>query len=109
MIDKVGIDIVQIKRIKLKANFISKVLHTDEILIFNQFTNKIQKRQFLAGRWAVKEAIFKASFSPLTFASINVFYLDNKPTVNIANFTKVITISIAHEVDYAVAIAIIEN
>lgn len=109
MINKVGIDIVQIKRIKLKSGFIKKILHPDEILLFDKFTDKILKRQFLAGRWAAKEAIFKASTIALTFTSINIFYDDNKPMVYIVNYPKVIHISIAHEVDYAVAIAIIEN
>lgn len=48
MINNVGIDIVENKRIKIKKEFIIKVLSINEIKTFNT-KNKKQKREFLAG------------------------------------------------------------
>ncbi|SYV96192.1 holo-(acyl-carrier-protein) synthase, partial [Mycoplasma putrefaciens] len=47
---KVGIDIVENKRIKLKESLIFKILSESELAIFNS-KNRQEKREFLSGRW----------------------------------------------------------
>lgn len=62
----IGIDIVQNKRIesvlaKTSAlRFITKVLHSDEIQQFDTLKQDKIRTQFVASRWAVKEATVKA-------------------------------------------------
>ncbi|MBY7704268.1 4'-phosphopantetheinyl transferase superfamily protein [Vibrio harveyi] len=46
---KIGIDIVENKRIKLNDNFICKILSENEIKIFKTKT-KAEKREFVSGR-----------------------------------------------------------
>ena len=114
MFKSVGLDIVETERVEklLKAHgdrFISKILGVNEIEIYNRRTDK---KQFLAGRFAAKEAIIKG---------LGV-YLDEKPsfsTIEILNdesgrpqFDSSILVneksrchlSISHEKKYAAAV-----
>ena len=57
----VGIDIVQISRIELKEAFINLVLTSEEREELSAHHTEASKKQYIAGRFAVKEAIFKAT------------------------------------------------
>ena len=57
MIKGIGIDIVEIARIEL--NIASKVLSKEEMSLFDDMS-LVRKREFLAGRFAIKEALYKA-------------------------------------------------
>ncbi len=63
MIQGIGTDIIAIERIrqlKNKNHFINKILSAEEILLFESFKNENRQNEFLAGRFAVKEAMYKA-------------------------------------------------
>ena len=114
MIAGTGIDIVNINRIRKNLNeygekFIAKILSEKEI-------RKIPpagKEEYIAGRFAVKEALVKASGLTLTFSNISILNDENgKPyiaeiTGSLVN--KKIHISISHDTDYAAAFVIIEE
>ncbi|MCK5945981.1 MAG: 4'-phosphopantetheinyl transferase superfamily protein [Mycoplasmataceae bacterium] len=71
-----GIDITNIKRFENpKDAFLKKVLHVDEISEYNEATNK---SVFLAKRWAIKEALFKADNELFHFNKIKVFKENGK-------------------------------
>ena len=60
----IGTDIIEIKRIKeikYRERFVQKILSEQEQVIYNKFINQQRKDEFLAGRWALKEAIYKAA------------------------------------------------
>gem|GEM_PF-4046375 len=48
--NKIGIDIIQIKRIKLKKEMIIAILNINEMKYFEKIINNDAKKQFLAGR-----------------------------------------------------------
>ena len=102
---KIGIDIVQIDRIKLEEKYVAQILHPDEYQFFEALTLVEAKKQFLAGRWAAKEAIFKVIDLNIAPKSISIGYKDNKPIVLTDNLNH-IEISISHEKDYAVSVAL---
>lgn len=104
MINGIGVDIVDINRIKLKDSFINKILSCDEISIYNTLATDKRKKEFLAGRFASKEAIFKADNSVgCPFNEISVLNdINGKPYSNIDG----VMISISHEKDYAIAYVI---
>ena len=59
----VGVDLIENARmLKLiqKDNFLRKVLHPSEITKFHTISTEEGKVQYLASRWATKEAIIKA-------------------------------------------------
>ncbi len=60
----VGIDIVQISRIKLSDSFVQMILTDDELTAYQTRTNDNARKEYLAERFAAKEAIFKATQDP---------------------------------------------
>ena len=119
----IGTDIVEIKRIKkiltLYPNkFPVKILGDAELGLFNSRPKKVE---FIAGRFAAKEAILKALGTGLrncSWADITIINDDlGKPQVSLsgnlmtmakANAIKQVHISISHGVEFAVAFCIIE-
>lgn len=114
MITGTGIDIANISRIKKSLEeygdrFIAKILSAEEIKIIPS----MRKEEFVAGRFAAKEALVKAAGISLQFSLITILNDKNgKPFIaempeSIAN--KKIHISISHDTDYAAAFVIIED
>ncbi|MPN22929.1 Holo-[acyl-carrier-protein] synthase [bioreactor metagenome] len=103
----VGIDIVKIERIKLSKRFISLVLSPREIELLNL---KDKKKEFLAARFAAKEAFLKANKKGLFEMSLNeieVLSDDNGAPYILYHNQRYDNVSIAHEVEYATAVVII--
>lgn len=102
----IGIDIVQISRlINVSDSFVDKVLSKEEKQIYDKYEST-RKIEFLAGRFACKEAIIKC-LSDYEIPNMNdLIILNNekgKPFIKYKSYD--ILISISHEKEYAVAIA----
>lgn len=120
MIYSVGIDLIDAERIQNAMDrygnrFILKILGDDE---FQMFNNKVNKCQFLAGRFAAKEAVIKtlgAFFErKIRFRDLQVLNdLYGKPYVHLEDnirerlMDKEVKISITHEKKMAAAVAVI--
>ncbi len=114
----IGIDIIKNERISKifkvnKEKFINKFLHNDEINLLKIKKNSKEIVNFLSGRWAAKEAIYKAlDIKIIPFNKINITYdKNNKPKTILYDekeniIDKKIFISISHEDDYSIAKAI---
>lgn len=98
----IGCDIVEIARFRQRQErWAQRVLNQRELAEYEQRTNKLE---YLAGRWAAKEAIYKAAgivsgFDILTDPT-------GKPYVAGAEH---IVVSISHEKTHAMAVALINN
>ncbi|QJR44028.1 holo-ACP synthase [Mycoplasma miroungirhinis] len=67
---KVGIDITSISRFINKSDeFAKRILSPAELKEYQIINNK---SKYLATRWAIKEAIFKADNTFSTFSNINI-------------------------------------
>ncbi|WP_425379548.1 4'-phosphopantetheinyl transferase superfamily protein [Spiroplasma endosymbiont of Stenodema calcarata] len=110
MIKNVGIDIVQNKRIKPSAAFSQKLLSAVELIEYEMFFDKKQQRQFLAGRWAVKEALIKALEIKLILNQVTIKLKDDNK-LHVAGITlednEIIHVSLSHERNYSVGFAIL--
>lgn len=109
MIHGIGCDIVEIHRLQNKQEAVAKkILTTKEHVVYLSLKGHRQL-EFLAGRFAAKEAIFKAlSSQSITISQIEVVNDANgKPTCCIQGYT--IHVSIAHEKEYAIAYAVCEK
>ncbi len=120
MIYSVGIDIIDTERIgralkKWGKPFAKKILGEEE---YDMYRQKINKVQFLSGRFAAKEAVIKtlgAFFDRrISFRDIQVLNdLYGKPYVHLEDnlrervIDKEIKVSITHERKMAAAVAII--
>lgn len=101
MIKGIGIDLVDIKRIKL--DLARKILSSDEIHQFDNLSD-IRKKEYLAGRFAIKEAYFKAGGNNTDFRKLSVINDESgKPNLNVEGSM----ISISHDGDYVVAVVIL--
>lgn len=108
MISGIGCDIVSINRIKKQKNdFYKRILTSKEQAIYLNLSSSRQL-EFLAGRFAAKEAIYKANNEIKLLSNIEILNNEKgKPCCQIEGLK--IQISIAHEKDYAIAYAICEK
>ena len=116
MIKGIGIDLVELARIRAiyerNPRFSTRILTKDEHRVFAALTEK-RKIEFLAGRFAAKEAYAKANGSgigrELSFQDIEIV-TDPKGKPYIAMPEKDgVHLSISHSDDYAVAMVVIEE
>jgi holo-[acyl-carrier protein] synthase len=106
---EIGVDIVSVSRIrnaleKFGTRFLNKILTTSEQDIFNRM--KTCKVNYLARRFASKEALIKA-FGTKKFLDFEVLnYQNGKPYVNYLGKKQNVKISISDEKEYAIAFVI---
>ena len=116
MISGIGIDIVELDRISFiierQPKFIQRILTENEQQLFEKL-NPSRKIEFLAGRFAAKEAFAKAKGTgigkELSFLDIEVQSDTNgKPHIALP-IKEGVHLSISHSRDYAVAQVVIES
>ncbi len=108
MIKGVGIDIIKVDRIKkMKEKYGKKFLkriYSKKELDYSM--KLLRPYETLAGKFAAKEAIIKATGRKIPFNKIEILNnRDRAPFTNIRN----VKISVSHEKEYAIAIAIFEE
>ena len=106
MIVGVGVDIVDIKRIAdlFSDAFLQRILTMNERELMRDMV--IQRQiEFVAGRFAAKEAIIKALPIKLHLSDVEVLYNEHgAPSCMLEGYT--LLVSIAHEHDKAIAYAL---
>lgn len=110
----IGTDIIEIKRIeqlKQRERFVHKLLSEEELELYQSFKHMKRQNEFLAGRWAVKEALYKALGTYCNGKSYQEFSVINdeigKPFL-LTPQLEGLHISISHCEHYAVAFVIWE-
>lgn len=102
---KIGVDLTKIERFKeVNKHFIERVYSDNEIQEYYMLLEEKQAT-FLASRWAVKEALFKAikiknykEYSIMNDSSGEP-YVENHPEIKV---------SISHEDGYCIAFVVVE-
>lgn len=116
MIKGIGIDIVELKRIERlmskNERFVKRILCEKELAEFKQLSNERRKIEYVAGRFAAKEAFSKAigtGIGETNFIDIAVLNEPSgAPYLEVNGFEKKqLFVSISHSNDYAVAQVII--
>ncbi|MEG0076813.1 holo-ACP synthase [Anaerorhabdus sp.] len=104
MIVGIGCDLCKVERVDEKIA--QKVLTEKELHEFQQIT-LIRQKEWLAGRFAAKEAIIKATgIKSMKDIEIEITK-EGKPYVNHPSLT--IHLSISHDGEYAMATAVAEH
>ena len=115
MIIGVGIDIIEVDRVKDIAErnprFLKKIFTSDEI---NYSMEKKNKFQHLAARFAAKEAFFKAIGRRIGWTEVSLINLPSgKPQLEITSKEKFpfekADVSVSHLKDYAIATVILST
>lgn len=118
MIMGIGIDIIELNRIhdsmKQNKRLADRILTQTEKIVFETLTNERRRVEYLAGRFAAKEAFAKAvgrGIGKLSFKNIDVMTdTYGAPKMNAVGYENwQIFISITHSKDYAVAQVVLEE
>ncbi|HAM82206.1 holo-ACP synthase [Ornithinibacillus bavariensis] len=117
MIKGIGIDIIEINRIRKSIEnerFLERVLTTNERMYLKRLQGEARKAEFVAGRFAAKEAFAKAmgtGIGKLSFQDIEVVNDERgKPMLSVSLPDKMnIFVSISHSKEYAVAQVVLEG
>ncbi|WP_368654021.1 holo-ACP synthase [Ornithinibacillus sp. 4-3] len=118
MIVGIGLDIVELKRIENSltkgSRLMKRVLTLEEQKLFTKLSSERRKIEFLAGRFAAKEAFAKAAgtgIGKLSFQDMEVLKNEQgAPVMTVQGYKDyVVFISITHSEAYAVAQVIIED
>jgi holo-[acyl-carrier protein] synthase len=112
MIRGVGVDVAAVSRF---ADVDPRhVLSAEEMTLYEAFALPARQREFLAGRFAVKEAVIKASTVVLSVKSMPEIVVLNdvhgRPFLASGQFADCRAwLSISHEKEYAVGLCILES
>ncbi|AGM25218.1 holo-ACP synthase [Spiroplasma chrysopicola] len=113
MIKNVGIDIVKNNRIKPSPEFVKKLLSPVEYQYYSQINNLNRQIEYLAGRWAAKEAIFKAINSEKIVLNEISIILSNNKKIDVKGVqleqNEQLNVSISHDQEYSVAVVILSE
>lgn len=117
MIKGIGIDIVELERMETARNrnerFVNRILTEKELEKYDSYSSSRRKLEFLAGRFAAKEAFVKAVGTGIgkeySFQDIEILPDQNgKPKIFAKNIQEQIFVSISHSEAYAIAQVLIE-
>lgn len=118
MIKGIGIDIIELARIKQSMNkqqrFVKRILTEKELEHYDTLPNEKRQIEYVAGRFAAKEAVAKATgrgIGELSFQHIEILVQESgAPYMAVQGYeTDKIHVSISHSEHYAVAQVIIET
>lgn len=75
----IGIDVTEINRFEnVSKYFIERILTLNELHQYLKLNSNIEKKKFLASRWAAKEAVYKICANQIShFINIEFYYNDN--------------------------------
>lgn len=118
MIKGIGIDLIEINRIKKSVaqgnRFINRILTETERAFHDTLQTEKRKLEYIAGRFAAKEAFSKAigtGIGKLSFQDIQILNADTgAPYIEVQGINEnKIFVSISHTEHYATAQVIIER
>jgi holo-[acyl-carrier protein] synthase len=116
MIVSVGVDLVELKRVKevFDERFIKRILSDSEHAFYKTITDPLRRLTFLGGRFAAKEALFKVfptSHGTANYRDFSVINDDTgKPFVETMHLLEGyrIHLSISHTDAHAMAFVVLE-
>ena len=116
MISGIGIDIVELSRIEELSNrqpkFVDRILTNKEKEKYDTYKGR-RKTEYLAGRFAAKEAFSKAVGTgigeSLSFLDIEIQSNEKGQPSIVKPFSEGVYLSISHSQDYAAAQVVIEK
>lgn len=111
MIKGIGTDIIKMDRVSLDDRHIDRILSEEEKMLYKNLHIEKRRLEFVAGRFAAKEAIAKALGTGVVgfnLKDITIKWDENhKPICDFHDLC--IHVTISHSEEFAVAFAVIEE
>lgn len=104
MIVGIGCDVVSVNR--CRAPLANRILSPSELERYASLQG-CRQQEFLAGRFAIKEALIKALEKPLPMVDMDIQYEHQKPVIHLPGL--IIHLSISHEKEIAIGFAVVER
>jgi holo-[acyl-carrier protein] synthase len=111
----IGVDIVEFSEIseRLSERFIKRILSKRELARYNEITNEHRRLEYIAGRFAAKEAytkVYKKFLTPLNFTDVEVLTDEfGAPYIESSYMPDdIVKVSISHSRNYVIAVCIKE-
>ena len=121
MIRGIGIDLVELESLKelVSPKFINRILSEEEKKIYDNLVSEDAKIVFLGGRYAAKEALFKAVKTGKGSTTHSEFSIlndqDGAPCIKTNYFTDIlkediiIHVTLSHTDNFAIAYVVLES
>lgn len=121
MIRGIGIDLVELESLKelVSPKLINRILSEEEKKIYDNLVSEEAKIVFLGGRYAAKEALFKAvktNKGSTTYSEFSILNNEDGTPVVKTNYFKeylkgdiIIHLTLSHTDNFAVAYVVLEN
>lgn len=103
-----GIDLVEHKDMLDKdENFARRILSDSEFSYYTNINSEKRKLEYLASRFAAKEAIFKCIGRGFVFSEVSILNKENgAPYIESVQIDEKLQISLSHTDNYSVAIVV---
>jgi len=105
MIENIGVDIIENNRFESYLNNnrkLERILSSKEIAVLNTYTSESRQLEFIASRFAAKEALFKTGLKFVFNQTSILNHEDGSPYVE-GDFNKKVLISISHNKTMSIA------
>ncbi|WP_028785203.1 holo-ACP synthase [Thalassobacillus devorans] len=118
MIKGIGIDLIELERINKiimrNDRFVQRILTEKEQLELASYKHEARRIEFIAGRFAAKEAVGKAlgtGIGKVSFQDIEISRTDQgAPQISVSGYEHLhIWLSISHSRDHAIAQVVLEE
>ena len=100
----VGIDIIQLSRIRITEALVKEILSEDEMNEYREKNNDAARIRYIGGRFAAKEAVFKAT-QKKEYKHCSI--LNDETGKPYVKDHPELSVSITHDGDYAAAVAMV--
>lgn len=97
----IGIDLVEIARVELRDSFLNEILTEEEKKEYDALKSEKRKKEYVAGRFASKEAVYKVTQDP-AYLHYSILH-DEKGRPYVKDHPE-LEISIAHDGGMAAAV-----
>lgn len=110
MITGLGIDIVDLTRKEFNTpNFATRYMTSYEYQTYKKCNTKIEKINYMACIWSLKEAIIKATNHEIIFSDIEIILTNEAPICNVSSHKVFLSFSFEKKIAIGIAIAYKNN
>lgn len=109
MVKNIGVDIIEMERFESfldNEKKLTRILSLEEIIVLNSLASRTRKLEYIAGRFAVKEALIKAGLK-FNYTDVSVLNQEDGSPYIKSDCENNILVSISHNRSQTIAFVIV--